>query len=342
MPRQETAHFVHGSLGNTSPRDDRSRPFSLPRLRFPYNPAMPPAILMDGKAVAAEINDATARRVASLKQRGAATPCLAAVLVGDDPASATYVNMKARLCEKLGMTSIKVELPPATTTEELVARLQSLAKNKDVHGILLQHPCPPQVDERVAFETIPGAKDVDGVTFHSFGAMTFGEPGFASCTPSGIMHLLRRYDAPIEGAHAVVVGRSAILGKPMAMLLLAANATVTICHSRTRDLPEIVRQGDIVVAAVGRPEFVKGDWIKPGAFVIDAGYCRTGTDKLVGDVEFEQASAHAHAITPVPGGVGPMTLAVLMDQTARAAARLQKLPEDPDLEDAPDADIEQA
>ncbi|MEM6854636.1 MAG: tetrahydrofolate dehydrogenase/cyclohydrolase catalytic domain-containing protein, partial [Planctomycetota bacterium] len=242
-------------------------------------------------------------------------PCLATILVGADPASITYTQMKRRRCEGIGMLSRKVELPAETTTAELLEVVHELGSDPAVHGILLQHPSPPHVDERAAFEAIPVGKDVDGVTYGSFATMWFGEDGFASCTPGGIVRLLDAYDVPIEGQHAVVIGRSAILGKPMAGLLLDRNATVTICHSRTKNLKELVQQADIVVAAVGRAEFVKGDWIKPGAVVMDAGY----SDNK-GDVEFETAKEVASLITPVPGGVGPMTIATLIDQTVDAAA----------------------
>ena len=275
---------------------------------------------MDGKRVAAELQQQTAQRVERIKQATGVTPCLATVLVGDDPASAKYVASKGRLCEKLGLTSLKVDMPQTTTTDELVAKIKELADDPAVHGILLQHPAPPQVDERVAFEAIPGSKDVDGVTFHSFGTMWYKEPGYESCTPSGIMKLLDAYDVPISGSRAVVIGRSAILGKPMAGLLLARDATVTVCHSRTKNLPDVVREADIVVAAVGKPNFVQGDWLKDGAVVMDAGF-NPSPKGNIGDVDFESALPKASLITPVPGGVGPMTLAVLVDQTSIAAAR---------------------
>ncbi|MEM1107354.1 MAG: tetrahydrofolate dehydrogenase/cyclohydrolase catalytic domain-containing protein [Planctomycetota bacterium] len=274
------------------------------------------AILMDGKRVAAETLAAAEQRVTKIKEATGVTPCLATILVGADPASITYTQMKRRRCEGIGMLSRKVELPSETTTEQLLDAVNDLGNDPAVHGILLQHPSPPQVDERAAFEAIPVTKDVDGVTYGSFAHMWFGTPGsFDSCTPGGIMRLMDAYDVPIEGKHAVVIGRSAILGKPMAGLLLERNATVTICHSRTQNLDAIVKQADIVVAAVGRAEFVKGDWIKPGAVVMDAGY----SDNK-GDVEFETAKDVASLITPVPGGVGPMTIATLIDQTVDAAA----------------------
>lgn len=285
---------------------------------IPYNPCMTTtATLMDGKRVAGELLEAAAQRVTIIKDQTGVTPVLATVLVGADPASITYTQMKRRRCEGIGMRSVKVELPTETTTEQLVAEIQRLGSDPAIHGILLQHPSPPQVDERAAFEVIPVSKDVDGVTFGSFAHMWFGHPGFASCTPEGIMRLMDAYDVEIEGKDAVVIGRSAILGKPMAGLLLDRNATVTICHSRTRDIGEIIKQADIVVAAVGRANFVKGDWIKEGAVVMDAGY-NAGN---VGDVDFEPAAARASMITPVPGGVGPMTIATLIEQTVTAAER---------------------
>ncbi|MEM6552575.1 MAG: tetrahydrofolate dehydrogenase/cyclohydrolase catalytic domain-containing protein [Planctomycetota bacterium] len=275
------------------------------------------ATLMDGKRVAGEILAEAEGRVSALKERGM-TPCLATVLVGADPASVTYTQMKRRRCESIGMKSVKVELPEQTTTDELLAEVKRLGDDPTVHGILLQHPAPSHIDERAAFETIPVSKDVDGVTYGSFAHMWFGEAGFASCTPGGIMRLMAAYGVELQGKHAVVIGRSAILGKPMAGMLLDANATVTICHSRTVDLADEVRRADVVVAAVGKPEFVQGDWIKEGAVVMDAGY----NPGNVGDVEFEGAAAKASMITPVPGGVGPMTIAVLIEQTVTAAERL--------------------
>ncbi|MEM6459884.1 MAG: tetrahydrofolate dehydrogenase/cyclohydrolase catalytic domain-containing protein [Planctomycetota bacterium] len=279
------------------------------------------ATLMDGKRVASETLAAAARRVETIKKQTGVTPCLATVLVGADPASITYTQMKRRRCEGIGMASRKVELPETAATADVLRAVGELADDPAVHGILLQHPCPGHVDERAAFEAIPVTKDVDGVTYGSYARMWFkGEaddgPAFDSCTPGGIVRLLDAYDVELQGKHAVVIGRSAILGKPMAGLLLGRHATVTVCHSRTRDLPAIVRQADVVVAAVGRPEFVRGDWVKPGAVVMDAGY-NAGN---VGDVAFDEAKDVASMITPVPGGVGPMTIATLIDQTVDAAA----------------------
>jgi len=274
------------------------------------------AVILDGKALSKEIEASLAERVAKLKQKsGDRTPILATILVGEDPASATYVKMKGNACRRVGMESKKVLLSKETTTEELLAKIDALNADPDVHGILLQHPVPKQIDERVCFDRIDLQKDVDGVTTWGFGRLSMGEPAYGSATPSGIMTILRHYEIPIEGKHAVVVGRSPILGKPMAMMLLNANATVTVCHSRTQDLPAIVGQADIIVGAVGKPEFIKGDWIKEGAVVVDAGYHPGG----VGDVELVAVVDRCGAYTPVPGGVGPMTIATLITQTVQAA-----------------------
>jgi methylenetetrahydrofolate dehydrogenase (NADP+)/methenyltetrahydrofolate cyclohydrolase len=274
--------------------------------------------LLDGKRVADDLLNATKNRVAKIVQETGVVPCLATVIVGADPASITYTQMKRRRCESVGMRSLKVELPETTTTEELLAQIRKLGADPSVHGILLQHPSPGHIDERAAFEAIPAIKDVDGVTYASFANQWFSEKTHESCTPSGMIRLLDAYEVPIAGKHAVVIGRSAILGKPMAALLCQRNATVTLCHSRTNDLPKIVASADIVVAAVGRPKFVQGDWIAPGAIVLDAGY----NPGNVGDIDFEACARRASMITPVPGGVGPMTIAVLIAQTADAAERM--------------------
>ncbi|WP_089103486.1 bifunctional 5,10-methylenetetrahydrofolate dehydrogenase/5,10-methenyltetrahydrofolate cyclohydrolase [Streptomyces hyaluromycini] len=278
---------------------------------------MPQARLMDGTAVARRIVEETAKKAAELTARTGVTPCLATVLVGEDPASVTYVRMKQNRSRKAGIASRRVALPAATTTGELVAVLRELSTDPAVHGILLQHPVGEHIDERAAFEAIAPEKDVDGVTFASFATMSFGLPGFVSCTPGGMLRLLDAYDVDPAGKRAVVVGRSAILGKPAGMLLLARDATVTYCHSRTSDLSAVVREADIVVAAVGRPRLIRGQDLKPGAVVLDAGY----NEGNVGDVDFDTAVERASLITPVPGGVGPMTIAVLLEQTVDAAAR---------------------
>ncbi|MEV0981415.1 bifunctional 5,10-methylenetetrahydrofolate dehydrogenase/5,10-methenyltetrahydrofolate cyclohydrolase [Streptomyces sp. NPDC049915] len=278
---------------------------------------MTQARLMDGTALARRTLEETAQRAADLTGRTGTAPCLATVLVGEDPASVTYVRMKQNRCRKAGIDSRHVALPASTTTEELVAAVGALSADPSVHGILLQHPVGDHIDERASFEAIAPEKDVDGVTFASFATMSFGLPGFVSCTPGGIMRLLDAYGVDPSGKRAVVVGRSAILGKPVGMLLLARDATVTYCHSRTADLSAAVREADIVVAAVGRPRLIRGQDVKPGAVVIDAGY----NEGNVGDVDFDSAVERASLITPVPGGVGPMTIATLLEQTVDAAAR---------------------
>ncbi len=276
------------------------------------------AVVLDGKTLSKQIEASLTDRVARLKEKsGGRTPILATILVGEDPASATYVKMKGNACSRIGMESLKVLLPETTSTEELLAEIDKLNANPEVHGVLLQHPVPKQIDERACFDRIAPEKDVDGVTCLGFGRMTMGEPAYGSATPAGIMTILDHYGIPIEGKHAVVVGRSPILGKPMAVMLLNKNATVTICHSRTEDLPEIVKQADIVVGAVGKPEFIKGEWIKDGAVVVDAGYHPGG----IGDVELSAVIDRCAAYTPVPGGVGPMTIATLITQTVEAAER---------------------
>ncbi|MET7355323.1 bifunctional 5,10-methylenetetrahydrofolate dehydrogenase/5,10-methenyltetrahydrofolate cyclohydrolase [Streptomyces mirabilis] len=278
---------------------------------------MSQAQLMDGAGLARRIVEETAKRAAALTGRTGMAPCLATVLVGEDPASVTYVRMKQNRSRKAGIESRHVALPADTTTAELVDTLKALSDDPTVHGILLQHPVGPHIDERAAFEAIAPEKDVDGVTLSSYSAMSFGLPGFASCTPGGIMRLLDAYDVDPAGRRAVVVGRSAILGKPVGMLLLGRDATVTYCHSRTTGLSSVVREADIVVAAVGRPRLIRGEDIKPGAVVIDAGY----NPGNVGDVDFDTARERARLITPVPGGVGPMTIAVLLEQTVTGAER---------------------
>ena len=278
---------------------------------------MSQAQLMDGTGLARRIVDETAKRAADLTERTGVAPCLATVLVGEDPASVTYVRMKQNRSRKAGIESRHVALSAGTTTDELIGTLTELSTDPTVHGILLQHPMGHHIDERAAFEAIGPEKDVDGVTLASFSAMSFGLPGFASCTPGGIMRLLDEYDVDPAGKRAVVVGRSAILGKPVGMLLLGRDATVTYCHSRTADLSAVVREADIVVAAVGRPRLIRGEDIKPGAVVVDAGY----NPGNIGDVDFDSARERASLITPVPGGVGPMTIATLLAQTVEAATR---------------------
>ena len=276
------------------------------------------AQILDGKHVAELTEAELAKRVEALKERsGGRTPALATILVGDDPASATYVKMKGNACRRVGMESVAIELPASTKTNNLLREIEHLNANPDVHGILLQHPVPSQIDERGCFDMIALEKDVDGVTCLGFGRMAMGEPAYGCATPQGIMRLLAYYNIELESRHAVVVGRSPILGKPMAMMMLAANATVTICHSRTGDLETFVRQADVIVGAVGRPEFIRADWIKDGATVVDAGYHPGG----VGDIELAPLTDRVSAITPVPGGVGPMTINTLIQQTVRSGER---------------------
>lgn len=276
------------------------------------------ALILDGSAVAKRTEDELSVRVAALKARsGGQTPALATILVGGDPASATYVRMKQNACKRIGMDSITVELPEETTTEQLLDKIRELNANPNCHGILLQHPVPAQIDERACFEEIALSKDVDGVTCLGFGRMAMGEEAYGSATPQGIMRLLEAYKIPLSGKNAVVVGRSPILGKPMAMMLLNADATVTICHSRTQGLAEIIKQADIVIGAVGRPEFIKAEWIKDGAIVVDAGYHPGG----VGDIELGPLRERVTALTPVPGGVGPMTINTLIYQCVDSGER---------------------
>ena len=276
------------------------------------------ALVLDGKALAAKIELQLAKRVELIKQKTQGiSPILATILVGEDPASETYVRMKGNACLRVGMESIRLALDSDISTDQLLAEIQQLNANPDVHGILLQHPVSEHIDERLCFDEINLAKDVDGVTSLGFGKMAMQEFAYGSATPAGIMTILKSYDIDISGKHAVVVGRSAILGKPMAMMLLNENATVTICHSRTQNLPAMIKQADIIVGAVGKPEFIRGEWIKDNAVVIDAGYHPGG----IGDVELDAIKDRCYAYTPVPGGVGPMTIATLMTQTVTAAEK---------------------
>ena len=274
-------------------------------------------IILDGKRVAQRTEAQLAERVAALKHKSNATPILATILVGSDPASFTYVKMKRNACKRVGMNSIAVELPQDTTTEQLLAKIHELNNNPNCHGILLQHPVPDQIDERACFDAIALNKDVDGVSCLGFGRMAMGEQAYGSATPQGIMRLLATYNIDVSGKHAVVVGRSPILGKPMAALLLNANATVTICHSRTQNVASHIKQADVIVGAVGKPEFIKAQWIKEGAVVIDAGYHPPG----VGDIELGLLLGRVAAYTPVPGGVGPMTINTLILQTVDAGEK---------------------
>jgi methylenetetrahydrofolate dehydrogenase (NADP+)/methenyltetrahydrofolate cyclohydrolase len=277
-----------------------------------------PSKILDGKALAQLAEENIKTNVSQLKEKGI-TPTLATILVGVDPASATYVKMKQNACARLGMDSIAVELSKETTTDELLETIEKLNQDKNVHGILLQHPVPSQINERECFDAIDVNKDVDGVTCIGFGQMTMGEDAFGSCTPAGIMRILEHYKIEISGKNAVVVGRSPILGKPMAMMLLNKNATVTICHSRTMNLQEQIKNADILVGAVGVPRLIQKDWIKDGAVVIDAGYHPA---EKCGDIDLQDIDSIASAHTPVPGGVGPMTINTLILNTLLAAQKL--------------------
>lgn len=274
--------------------------------------------VIDGKAYAREVEAEIRAIVQDIIAKTGKTPVLATILVGNNPASVTYVRMKGNACARVGMLSRKVELPESTTTQELLEVINRLNRDPEVCGILLQHPVPAHIDERACFDAISLEKDVDGVTTAGFGRAAMGLDAFCSATPLAIVSLLKRYNIPLEGREAVVIGRSPILGKPVAALLLNENATVTIAHSKTRNLPDIVRRADIVVAAVGKPLFVKEAWIKEGAVLMDAGY-NAGN---VGDIDLEACIPHCSAYTPVPGGVGPVTIAMLMKQTAAAAQKL--------------------
>ena len=277
-----------------------------------------PALLLDGKALSLKSEADLSSRVAAIKKKNnGQAPILATILVGADPASATYVKMKQNACKRIGMDSIAVEMPTTTSTRELLAKIDELNTNPNCHGILLQHPVPSQIDERACFDQIDIAKDVDGVTCHGFGRMAMDEDAYGSATPQGIMRILEAYEIDLTGKHAVVVGRSPILGKPMSLMLLNGNATVTICHSRTKNLPDLIKQADIIVGAVGRPEFIQAKWIKDGAVVVDAGYHPGG----VGDIELGPLSERVAAYTPVPGGVGPMTINTLIQQSVIAAEK---------------------
>ena len=280
------------------------------------------AALIDGKAAAAALREKVAVEVARFREATGRAPGLAVVLVGEDPASAVYVRSKGKATREAGMESFEHKLPATSSQDDLLTLVDQLNADPSVDGILVQLPLPPQIDERVVITRIDPDKDVDGFHPVNAGRLATGLPGFVPCTPLGCLMLLRQTLGDLSGKSAVVIGRSNIVGKPMALLLLGDSCTVTVAHSRTRDLPDVVRQADIVVAAVGRPEMVKGDWLKPGATVIDVGINRV-EGGLVGDVDFASASAVAGAITPVPGGVGPMTIACLIRNTFVSACRTE-------------------
>ena len=274
------------------------------------------AQILDGKKLASDSEKEILESVSVLKEKGI-IPTLATILVGDDPASETYVRMKQETCKRVGMESLAINLSKETSTEELLLKIDELNNDKKIHGILLQHPVPNQINERECFERISIEKDVDGVTCLGFGRMSMGLSAYGSCTPAGIMRILEFYDVDISGMNAVVVGRSPILGKPMAMMLLNKNATVTICHSRTRELEDHVRNADLVVGAVGVPKLIKKEWLKKGAVVIDAGY----HPEKCGDIDLDGIEEIASSYTPVPGGVGPMTINTLILNTMEAARK---------------------
>ncbi|HAD36843.1 MAG TPA: bifunctional methylenetetrahydrofolate dehydrogenase/methenyltetrahydrofolate cyclohydrolase FolD [Gammaproteobacteria bacterium] len=279
--------------------------------------------IIDGKVFAAELRARVANVVSGLKSSHGLVPGLAVVLVGEDPASEVYVRNKGKQTVEVGMASFEHRLPDKTTEDDLLALIEQLNGDPAVHGILVQLPLPAQIDAHAVINAIDPDKDVDGFHLVNVGRLATGEPGLVPCTPLGCMMLLRAHAGDLSGQNAVIVGRSNIVGKPMAALLLAAHCTVTVAHSRTKDLIDVCRQADILIAAVGRAEMIQGDWIKPGATIIDVGINRidgeNGKTRLVGDVEFVSASAVAGAITPVPGGVGPMTIACLLRNTAQAA-----------------------
>ena len=274
------------------------------------------AIILDGKKLSEISEDLIKEKVEKLSLQNV-IPTLATILVGNDPASETYVKMKRNTCARVGMKSIAVEMPDTTSTEELLFKIQELNNDEKVHGILLQHPVPSQIDERLCFDAIDIRKDVDGVTCLGFGNMSMGIDAYGSCTPAGIIRLIEHYKIDVQGLNAVVIGRSPILGKPMAMMLLNLNATVTICHSRTKNLEKIVKNSDLIVGAVGIPKFIKSNWIKKNAIVIDAGY----HPEKCGDIELEGIEDIASSYTPVPGGVGPMTINTLILQTLQSAEK---------------------
>ena len=276
--------------------------------------------LIDGKAISKAIKDELQAEVAGLKAQGI-TGSLAVIQVGNDPASSVYVNNKKKACEYIGIDSVSYELPEETTEEELLNIIEELNQREDVNGILVQLPVPKHIDEDKIIKAISPQKDVDGFHPQSVGALTIGQSGFVSCTPAGIIQLLKRSDIEIEGKNCVVIGRSNIVGKPMALLMLRENATVTVAHSRTQNLKEICKQADILIVAIGKPQFIDDSYVKEGAIVIDVGIHRNENNKLCGDVDFDKVEPVASAITPVPGGVGPMTIAMLMNNCVESMKR---------------------
>ena len=288
------------------------------------------ATIIDGKVFAATVREKVASHVDRLKADHGITPGLAVVLVGEDPASQVYVRSKGKMTREVGMTSVEHKLPATVEQDALLKLIDQLNNDSEIHGILVQLPLPDHLDEKRVVNSVSPAKDVDGFHISNVGLLGTGQKSMVPCTPLGCLMMLREHHGDLSGMNAVVIGRSNIVGKPMAQLLLGDSCTVTMAHSRTRDLPEVVRRADIVVAAVGRPEMVPGDWIKEGATVIDVGINRIETGektKLVGDVNFDSASQRAGAITPVPGGVGPMTIACLLANTVTACCRANGLEE---------------
>ncbi len=277
------------------------------------------ANIIDGKALALALREQIAKEVTTLGETSGIQPGLAAVLVGDDPASAVYVKNKRLACEKAGLYPEEHRLPASTSQEELLRLVEQLNGNPRIHGILVQLPLPPHIDSKVILQAVSPNKDVDGFHPLSIGRLVEGDPMFVPCTPKGIIHLIDSTGQDISGKRAVIIGRSNIVGKPVAMLLLHRHATVTICHSRTKDLPGVVREADIIVAAIGKPHFVTSDMVKDGALIIDVGINRLSDGKLVGDVDFSGVQDKAGWITPVPGGVGPMTIAMLLQNTLESA-----------------------
>ena len=276
--------------------------------------------IIDGKKISQEIKDELKEKVAKLKEQGNEI-ALAVIQVGEDPASSVYVRNKKRACEYIGIESVAYEIPETTTQDELLTIIDDCNKNPKINGILVQLPLPDHIDEDTVIKAIAPEKDVDGFHPQSVGAMTIGEPGFLPCTPAGIIQLLKRSGVEIEGKECVIIGRSNIVGKPMALLLLRENGTVTICHSRTKNLKEVTKRADILVAAIGRPKFIDESYVKEGAVVIDVGIHRDANNKLCGDVDFDRVAPHTCAITPVPGGVGPMTIAMLMNNCVESAGK---------------------
>lgn len=277
------------------------------------------AKILDGKALSVKIREGLKARIEKLKSEKGITPGLAVIIVGENPASVVYVRNKEKGCQEVGINSRVIRLPESTTQEDLLKQIDDLNKDRDIHGILVQLPIPDHIDDMAVIESIDQKKDVDGFSVESAGCLMVGRHGFVPCTPKGCISLIESTGESIQGKEAVIIGRSNIVGKPAAMLLMQKHATVTVCHSRTKNLAEVVRRADIIVAAIGKPEFVTGDMVKPGAIVIDVGINRGEDGKLKGDVNFDQASKVASWITPVPGGVGPMTITMLLENTVESA-----------------------